>query len=222
MNEGKEGVTPLFVVHSIEGAVISLQTVMSQVEGPVYGLQCTKQVPVVSVEEVAKYYLQEMLKINPDGPYRVAGYSFGGCIAYEIVTQLEKMGKVVESLVFLDGSHSYVAAHTEKYKRKFSEEGTASAHAQTEALCAFSFMFMRIDYAKLTSELLAKRDSESRVSHVVDILMETQQFSDRHDLEDAAKSFYDKLIIADKYKPEDKVTSKVTLIKAASGRKQGL
>ena len=58
MNEGKEGVTPLFVVHSIEGAVISLQTVMSQVEGPVYGLQCTKQVPVVSVEEVAKYYLQ--------------------------------------------------------------------------------------------------------------------------------------------------------------------
>ena len=56
---------------------------------------------------------------------------------------------MVESLIFLDGSHSYVAAHTEKYKRKFSDGDTASAHAQSEALCAFAFMFTVIDYAKV-------------------------------------------------------------------------
>ena len=58
MNEGKAHATPLFVIHPIEGAVISLQTVMSKIEGPVYGLQCTKEVPRTSVEEVATFYLQ--------------------------------------------------------------------------------------------------------------------------------------------------------------------
>ena len=69
---------------------------------------------------------------------------------------------------------------------------------------------------------MAKPDSESRLKHVVDMLMATKQFSNDKELEEAAQSFYDKLIIADKYKPKEKVSSRVTLVKALSGRKQGL
>jgi thioesterase domain-containing protein len=36
-----------------------------------------------SVEAIAAYYLEEMRKVQPHGPY-LGGYSFGGVTAYEI------------------------------------------------------------------------------------------------------------------------------------------
>ena len=59
MNDVPEGMkTPWFLVHPIEGGVISLETLASKVQGPVYGLQCTTEAPMTSVEELAAYYIQ--------------------------------------------------------------------------------------------------------------------------------------------------------------------
>ncbi|HAL82003.1 MAG TPA: hypothetical protein DCO83_07035 [Mucilaginibacter sp.] len=35
---------------------------------------------------------------NPDGPYALSGYSFGGIIAFEMARQLEALGKEVKML----------------------------------------------------------------------------------------------------------------------------
>jgi len=44
----------------------------------------------------------KILKHNPDGPYALAGYSFGGLIAYEMARQLKKMRKKVILLALFD------------------------------------------------------------------------------------------------------------------------
>ena len=46
----------------------------------------------------------------------------------------------------MDGSHSYVAAHTIQYKTKIKGD---MARAETEAMCAFLNQFMPIDYNKV-------------------------------------------------------------------------
>ena len=52
------------------------------------------------------------------------------------------------SLNLLDGSHSYVAAHTIHYKNKIKGD---MARAETEAMCAFLNQFMPIDYNKVST-----------------------------------------------------------------------
>jgi len=72
----------------------------------VFGLQAMglsgKKDPYTSMEEIAAHYIAEIIDQNPSGPYALAGYSFGGVIAYEMTRQLESMGKKVIMLAMLD------------------------------------------------------------------------------------------------------------------------
>lgn len=69
--------------------------------------------PLDSIQSLASYYVECMRQAQPDGPYRVAGYSFGACVAFEMCSQLQAAGRPVEQLFLFDGSHSYVAAYTQ-------------------------------------------------------------------------------------------------------------
>lgn len=55
-----------------------------------------------SLEQLAASYLDRVRKIQPKGPYRLAGCSLGGLIAYEMAQQLRQQGEVVEMLFLLD------------------------------------------------------------------------------------------------------------------------
>lgn len=69
--------------------------------------------PLDSIESLAAYYVSCVRQVQPDGPYRVAGYSFGACVAFEMCSQLQTQNQPVEFLFLFDGSHSYVAAYTQ-------------------------------------------------------------------------------------------------------------
>jgi thioesterase domain-containing protein len=73
---------------------------------PVYGLQARGlngiDEPFDTMEDIAKFYVSEILEQNPTGPYNLAGYSFGGIVAFEMVKQLEAMGKKVNMLAIFD------------------------------------------------------------------------------------------------------------------------
>lgn len=55
-----------------------------------------------SIEEFSDYYLSQLKKIIPHGPYILAGYSFGGLIAYEMALELKKRNEEVQGLILLD------------------------------------------------------------------------------------------------------------------------
>jgi aspartate racemase len=57
---------------------------------------------MLPVEHSAGTYIRAMKKIQPHGPYWLAGYSYGGLIAYEMAVQLLSAGESVAFLGLFD------------------------------------------------------------------------------------------------------------------------
>jgi aspartate racemase len=73
---------------------------------PVYGLQPLgldgKQTPHQRVEDMAAHYIKEIQSIQPNGPYYLGGFSFGGLVAFEVAQQLQARGEKVALLALFD------------------------------------------------------------------------------------------------------------------------
>ena len=54
------------------------------------------------MEEIATYYIEAIQTIQPSGPYLLGGHSFGGIVAFEIATQLQKQGHEVALVAIID------------------------------------------------------------------------------------------------------------------------
>jgi amino acid adenylation domain-containing protein/non-ribosomal peptide synthase protein (TIGR01720 family) len=72
----------------------------------VYGLQDPAfdgQIePYASVEEMANFYIETIRSLQPEGPYHLCGWSFGGVVAYEIARQLREQGEQVGVVGIID------------------------------------------------------------------------------------------------------------------------
>ncbi|HTG31557.1 MAG TPA: amino acid adenylation domain-containing protein [Thermoanaerobaculia bacterium] len=101
--------TPLFCVHALGGEVLCYYRLARQLDTdqPVYGLQARPmegqaEAPRVTVEETAAEYVDAVRSFQPAGPYLLAGYSFGGVVAFEMARQLTGAGEEVALLALLD------------------------------------------------------------------------------------------------------------------------
>lgn len=199
---------PVFIIHPIEGFVTALKTVASQIPRPVWGLQCTKDAPLKSIQDLSAFYIQQIKSKQKSGPYTLCGYSFGACVAFEIGLQLEKAGEKV-TLVLLDGSHSYVASHTGNYKSRHVDQSQAEA----DALTYFIMLFKDVDYQKTQKEIQSAKSWDAKVQKATEVLKGVTPYSET-ELAGAAQSFYQKLVAADSYQPSGKYSGDITLIKA--------
>ncbi len=74
-------------------------------EQPFYGLAqhlSGRQVRYTRIPDIAAHYIQEMRRVQPEGPYFFGGHSIGGTIAFEMAQQLKKQGVDVAFLAMLD------------------------------------------------------------------------------------------------------------------------
>ncbi len=100
--------TPLFLAHSVSGSVMECLALVGALNSPrpVFGLQARgldgEEPTEPRVEDMAASYIEQMRKVQPTGPYAVAGFSFGGLIAFEIAQQLRHAGEQIELLCLLD------------------------------------------------------------------------------------------------------------------------
>jgi amino acid adenylation domain-containing protein len=97
---------PLFFVHPVGGSVFCY-TELARALGPdqpVYGLQSPEDggTTPASLEEMAQRYLAALRAVQPEGPYRLGGWSMGGVVAFEMARQLAMRGEEVEQLAVLD------------------------------------------------------------------------------------------------------------------------
>ncbi|MDF2434356.1 MAG: hypothetical protein JWP44_3987 [Mucilaginibacter sp.] len=100
--------TPLYIVHGDGLYVIGFNDLAKYVDKdqPVFGLQpgdlndADKKIETMA--DIANHYINEILLHNPDGPYAIAGYSFGGFVAVEMEKLLTEMGKKVKMLALFD------------------------------------------------------------------------------------------------------------------------
>ncbi|WHT17581.1 beta-ketoacyl synthase N-terminal-like domain-containing protein [Crossiella sp. CA-258035] len=68
-----------------------------------------------TIRGLAALYTGLVREVQPQGPYTIVGYSFGGSVAFEMATELERAGERVDRLIMLD-SHppeAYLGGDTE-------------------------------------------------------------------------------------------------------------
>lgn len=99
---------PFFVVAGAGGIAIAFRGLAEAIDAdvPVYALQAhgmeTKGVPDWSIERMARRHLASIRMVQPHGPYRLGGHSFGGLVALEMAIQLREAGDEAELVVVID------------------------------------------------------------------------------------------------------------------------
>lgn len=73
------------------------------------------------VEGIAKHYTKELLTVQPEGPYLLGGYSFGGIVAYEMAQQLTAAGHEVPLLALFDMPAPDIFVQNMKQEEKLHE-----------------------------------------------------------------------------------------------------
>lgn len=99
---------PLYIVHGagLNVLLFNALAINMDPDQPVYGLQAKGlngiDEPLTEIRDIAAHYISAIQAQNPDGPYALAGYSFGGIIAFEMAKQLEAQSKKVKMLAMFD------------------------------------------------------------------------------------------------------------------------
>jgi amino acid adenylation domain-containing protein len=100
--------SPLFFMHPLGGEVMCYRKLAMYLgsKRPFYALQPQgldgKETPHTRVEDMASCYIRDIRNLQPQGPYFIGGFSFGGIIALEVAQQLQQQGEEVASLIMLD------------------------------------------------------------------------------------------------------------------------
>jgi thioesterase domain-containing protein len=109
---------PFFCVHAIGGAVFSYVELAQSLgpEQPFHALQARgldgRSMPFTDLEEMAAEYVRAIRTVQPEGPYRLGGWSFGGAVAFEMARQLRQSGARVDLLALLDSWSPSLSAAT--------------------------------------------------------------------------------------------------------------
>ncbi|WBB79718.1 thioesterase domain-containing protein [Micromonospora sp. WMMD882] len=100
--QGSGDRTPLFCVHPGVGEVLVFVNLARYFVGdrPFHALRTrgfnAGETPFASMAEMVDTYLTAIRSRQPHGPYAVAGYSYGGAVAFEIAKRLEAEGERVD------------------------------------------------------------------------------------------------------------------------------
>lgn len=94
---------------------------------PVYGFKwptLNGTTDLLSVEQLAEFYLTEIRRTQKVGPYYLCGQSLGGLIAYEIATLLVSAGEEIGLLALFDADNPAFVANLSlrdsvKFRRKY-------------------------------------------------------------------------------------------------------
>jgi acyl-coenzyme A synthetase/AMP-(fatty) acid ligase/thioesterase domain-containing protein len=145
---------PLFVIHAAFGDIMFVRDLAKEMNGdrPVYGIQPPalngKSELPRTIKGLAADYLAEIKKLQPKGPYHLAGYSFGGWVAFEMAQQARESGAEVAFLGIIDSN----ANAPERFA------GRVFRHlAQIKPRSSFSYVGTRL---KKTWAVAAKRAYE--------------------------------------------------------------
>jgi acetoacetyl-CoA synthetase len=99
---------PLFITHGLGGSVIDFFQVVKHIQTPhpIQGMQAKgvdgTEEPFDRIEDMAQFHLEAIRRVQPHGPYLLAGYSLGGLVTFEMAQRLTADGEKVALLAMLD------------------------------------------------------------------------------------------------------------------------
>ena len=95
------GIPPLFVLHAVFSNILNYLEIIPYLDErqPVYGLQAVGldglSKPYQELEKMISHYIVEIRNVQPNGPYLLAGLSFGGMLALELAHRFNEQGEKV-------------------------------------------------------------------------------------------------------------------------------
>ncbi|XP_028050812.1 fatty acid synthase [Monomorium pharaonis] len=201
----------LFIVHGIEGFVKSLEYVASELDRPFWGLQSVVQAPHETLSDLAEFYVNAIRKVQKKGPYHLAAYSFGTCVAIEMTSQLETAGEKV-ILTLIDGSPKFVQQQCAMIG-KMDELKNTTSDGCMKALAYFSLQFnKKLNYTQAYNILKQSKSDIEMFDKMTEMIGNTS-FA-QEDLKIAGYLLFKKLAASVIYNPNKKIEAPVTLIKA--------
>lgn len=112
-----------------------------------------------TLSSLADFYIQAMLKVQPTGSYKVAGYSGGGAIAYEVARGLLALNKTVDLVGLIDAGRP---------KQEFIDENT-SGTSITYIESAKKYVKLVADNSILNEDFLNKLDHTQNIGDIIQL-----------------------------------------------------
>ncbi|GKU83911.1 non-ribosomal peptide synthetase [Niallia sp. NCCP-28] len=148
----RQGEKPLYCIHPAGGLSWCyaglLKTLPTNIA--IYGLQAKgigkKETLPKTLAEMAAGYIDTIQQLQPEGPYRLLGWSLGGNVVQEMAVQLQQRGHKVEQLIIFD---AYPISFTPPFKLSEDQEALV-------ALLALGGYDPEID-AELTQEFVIEQ-----------------------------------------------------------------
>ena len=153
---------PIYIVHGFGLNVLNFfpLALYMDADQPIFGLQGkgldgTEEL-LTSVEDMAAHYINTITEFQPDGPFALAGYSFGGIVAYEMARQLKEQGRQITILAILD---THVAPHY-KYSSKLGKQGAKLSYFMGQKWLSLKLLLGSLDgFKQKTKNIRTKLDS---------------------------------------------------------------
>jgi amino acid adenylation domain-containing protein len=167
---------PLFFVHDGKGELLYVPLLGSQIdpEIPLYGLPAAVPMPEhsYSILEGAQRMVRMIQAVDPIGPYNLAGWSYGGILAYEVASQLSRSGQIVQFLGLLDTSYpAGIPRFSEHLAQSFDERSHLLYLLRDE---------MRLDeQSQVALAELLRAQSETGVEHFLEKCRDLSLLPDR-------------------------------------------
>jgi len=102
---------PLFGLAGLSGVAMFTYYPLARHLGqdqPIYGLQLRgldgKELPQETIEEMATYHIGRMRTVQPEGPYSLIGFSFGGLVVFEMARQLLERKEALRLVALIDAA----------------------------------------------------------------------------------------------------------------------
>jgi thioesterase domain-containing protein/acyl carrier protein len=116
---GPGGGPPLFLLPGIGGHVMSYRQLSELMEGTqaIHGMEMRPEIESNrrprAMEQIADEFCGRLRTFQPEGPYLLAGWSFGGSLAFAMARQLQEAGQTVGLVALFDTfCHGYPAPVT--------------------------------------------------------------------------------------------------------------
>jgi thioesterase domain-containing protein len=160
---------PFFWIHSLGGdggGGFFYYRKLAELLGPdqpSFGIRSPQQ-PFSRIEDMAKFYVEEIRRFQPRGPYYLGGFCFGGNVAFEMAQCLVQEGEPVGLLVMLETAPPNInlkqswSATAAKYSIENLIENVKDfvQHSPTERMA-----LLKQKSRRLTRKFAAKKSTDS-------------------------------------------------------------
>lgn len=210
--QAKGSMRPFFCVHPFGGGVICYSPLANHFadDRPFYGLQAPglddEREPLSDMAALASNHIEAMRSIQPEGPYLIGGWSFGGKVAFETAQQLRAQGEEVSLLALIDAEPVY--------SREVDADYITEAGDQAIFLMGLFRKALPISFERLSG-----LDSEGQLLYMIQVAKDARLLPPDFGLPEAKRWL--ELLFAHRtaglnYTPEP-YSGPVTLLKAAEG-----